>query len=172
MAAPAKRYTTAYKKKVDVERDSYLPRRSPTGMLYCQGCGAVYFRRRWTLTPPAEVRDWAEFREGVRPAACPACRKIGQHYPSGELRLAGVTRKESAEILHVLRNAEKTARANNPLERIMKITMKGSEWTVTTTTENLAQRLGRCLEKARGGKAIYRWSHNNKFVHVFWQKTV
>lgn len=170
MAAPAKRYTTTYKKKVDVERDSYLPRRSPKGMLYCQGCGAVYFRRRWTLTPPAEVRDWAEFRDGVRTVLCPACRKIVDRYPSGEVLLAGVTREESGEILHLLRNAEKTARANNPLERIMEIARKKSEWKVTTTTENLAQRLGRCLKKARGGKVTYRWSHNNKFVHVFWQK--
>lgn len=171
MAAPAKRYTTAYKKKVDVERDSYLPRRSPKGMLYCQGCGAIYFRRRWTLTPPAEVRVGAELRDSVRAVSCPACRKVRQQYPSGELRLAEVARKESREILHLLRNAEKTARANNPLERIMDITVKGSGWKVATTTENLAQRLGRSLKKARGGKVTYRWSHNNKFVHVFWRKT-
>jgi len=170
MVQLARRYTTSYKKKVDVERDSYLPRWSPKGRLYCNGCGVTYYRRRWTLTPPAEVRDWAEFREGVRTVLCPACRKIRERYPSGEVLLVGVTREESKEILHLLRNAEETARANNPLERIMEIEAKGSKWKVATTTENLAQRLGRCLEKARGGKVRYSWSHNNKFVRVFWQK--
>jgi hypothetical protein len=32
--------------------------------------------------------------------------------------------------------------------------------------------LGRCLEKARGGKVTYKWSHNNKFVRVLWEKPV
>ena len=170
MTQLAKRYTTSYKKRVDVERDPYLPRWSPKGILYCSRCGAIYYRRRWTLTPPPDIRDWAEFRDGVRSALCPACRKMRERYPSGEVLLVGVTREESEEILHLLRNAEQTARANNPLERIMELTAQGSKWKVTTTTENLAQRLGRCLEKARGGKVTYKWSHNNKFVRVCWQK--
>jgi hypothetical protein len=38
-----------------------------------------------------------------------------------------------------------------------------------TTTEKLAQRLGRAVHKARGGKIAYKWSHNNKFVRITWQ---
>jgi len=38
------------------------------------------------------------------------------------------------------------------------------------TTEKLAQRLGRSLRKARGGRLDYKWSHNNKFVRINWEK--
>jgi hypothetical protein len=171
MTQATKPYRTGYKKS-HIERDTYIPRSSPKGMLHCRGCGAIYYRRRWTLTPPPDIRDWAEFREGVRTVLCPACRKIGDQYPLGEVLLAGVSQGEREEIVHILRNAEKTARANNPLERIMDLVAKGSTWKVTTTTENLAQRLGRCLVKARGGKVAYKWSHNNKFVRVLWEKAV
>jgi len=41
---------------------------------------------------------------------------------------------------------------------------------VVTTTEKLAQRLGRSVCKARGGKIAYKWSHNNKFVRVLWEQ--
>jgi hypothetical protein len=34
----------------------------------------------------------------------------------------------------------------------------------------LAQRLGRAVRKARGGKLQYKWSHNNKFLRVTWDK--
>ena len=170
MTQLAKRYTTSYKKRVDVERDPYLPRWSPKGILYCSRCGAIYYRRRWTLTPPPDMRDWAEFRDGVRAATCPACRKIREHYPAGELRLIGVPQEDKEEILRLLRNEEERAREKNPLERIMDIRAEGPRWIVETTTEKLAQRLGRSLEKARGGKVAYKWSHNNKFVHVFWEK--
>lgn len=170
MARGAKRYATAYKKKVDIEGDMYLPRWSPKGILYCSSCGAVYYGRRWTLSPPDEIRDWAEFRSDVRSTLCPACRKIRDRYPSGQLRLVGITPEEKREIFRLLRNEEERAREKNPLERIMSILSDGPNWKVETTTEKLAQRLGRCLEKARGGKVIYKWSHNNKFVRVVWQK--
>ena len=170
MAQARKRYTTAYRKRVDVERDVYLPRRSPRGVLYCPGCGSVYFRRRWTLTPPPEIRDRVEFPDEVRRTLCPGCRKLRERYPFGELRLAGVARGESLELLRLLRNEETGAQAKNPLEKIIRIRVNGDKWVVETTTEKLAQRLGRTLRKARGGRVDYRWSHNNKFVRVYWHR--
>ena len=64
MRAGAKKYNTSYKKKVDVFRDTFLPRRSPKEIIQCRGCGAFYHRRRWTLivptefSPPALRRAW------------------------------------------------------------------------------------------------------------------
>ncbi len=156
MTQVAKRYTTAYKKRVDVERDTYLPRWSPKGLLYCPDCGGVYYRRHWTLTPPDEIRDKAEFSYDIRSTLCPACRKIRDHSPAGEFHLAGVTAEERHEVFRLLRNEEKRAGEKNPLERIMSIQADDSEWRVETTTEKLAQRLGRCLQKARGGKVVYK----------------
>lgn len=170
MTQPLKRYTTGYKKRVDVERDTYLPRWSPKGLLWCTDCGSVYYRRRWTLTPPPEISEKVKFMTGVSFSLCPACRKIRDHYPSGELHLAGVTPEEEREIFLLLRNEEKRAREKNPLERIMEIKGEVSGWSVETTTEKLAQRLGRSLKKARGGKVVYNWSHNNKYLRVFWQR--
>ena len=44
-------------------------------------------------------------------------------------------------------------------------------WKIETTTEKLAQRLGRAVHKARGGKVEYKWGHKNKFVRVWWEKS-
>lgn len=166
MRPAAKKYTTAYKKRVDVERDTYIPRLAPQETVQCMGCGAFYYRRRWTLMLPNE------FQTPVRrpPIYCPACRKIKDQYPSGELHLLGMDGAERREIAHILRNEEERAREKNPLERIMRLEAADGDWRVETTTEKLAQRLGRSIKKARGGKLIYKWSHNNKFVRVLWQK--
>jgi len=43
-------------------------------------------------------------------------------------------------------------------------------WKIATTTEKLAQRLGRSVGKARGGPLAFKWSHNNKFVRVVWEQ--
>lgn len=68
-----------------------------------------------------------------------------------------------------MRNEEERAREKNPLGRIMRMEADGEHWKVETTTEKLAQRLGRSLHKARGGRVSYKWSHNNKFVRVIWR---
>jgi hypothetical protein len=39
MGAAAKKYNTLYKKN-HVERDMYLPRLDPKGIIQCSGCGA------------------------------------------------------------------------------------------------------------------------------------
>jgi len=54
----------------------------------------------------------------------------------------------------------------------MRIDATKGGWRVETTTEKLAQRLGRSIKKARGGKLAYKWGHNNKFVRVSWQKEI
>jgi hypothetical protein len=165
MRSAAKKYNTAYKKKVDIERDTYLPRRSPKGTMQCSGCGAFYFRRRWTLKLP----DGFSKSLLAHPIFCPACTKVREHYPSGELRLLGVELGERSEIARLLRNEEERARQKNPLERIMDLQAKNGDWRIETTTEKLAQRLGRSIRKARGGTLVYKWSHNNKFVRVVWK---
>jgi hypothetical protein len=167
MRPAAKKYNTQYKKRI-LERDTYLPRRSLKGIIQCSGCGAFYYRRRWTLSPPIGF----SYPVHGHPTYCAACRKIRERYPGGELRLLGIESAERAEIARILRNEEERAREKNPLERIMSLKEAKGDWTVETTTEKLAQRLGRSVKKARGGKIAYKWGHNNKFVRVMWEKNV
>jgi hypothetical protein len=170
MARITKKYNTQYKKKVDVQRDTYLPRLSPGGIIHCAGCGAVYHRRRWTLTLPPGVSSFIPAAAATRRTFCPACIKIRERYPSGEVVLSGATENDKREVFRILRNEEWRAKEKNPLERIISVEAHNGGWKVATTTEKLAQRLGRCLRKARGGKLVYKWGHNNKFVRVFWEK--
>jgi hypothetical protein len=106
----------------------------------------------------------------ARRVYCPGCRKIRDHRASGELHIMGIGGTDRADMLRILRNEETRALDKNPLERIMRVEAANGNWKVQTTTERLAQRLGRALKKARGGKVAYHWSHNNKFVRVVWEK--
>jgi NMD protein affecting ribosome stability and mRNA decay len=169
MNGAGKGYNTSYKKKGDIGRDTYLPKKSPRGLIQCDNCGAVYFRQRWTAAA-ADVPNWRQMQKRAIAGVCPACRKIRDDYPSGEVSVVGLGPEETREIVRLLRNEEARAVEKNPLGRIMRIERTGRGLRVETTTEKLAQRLGRALEKARKGKAEYRWSHKNKFVRVTWRK--
>ena len=104
------------------------------------------------------------------PVFCPACRKTQDNFPGGELTLRGVEAENRQEIARILRNEELRARQKNPLERIMRMHAANGGWRVETTTEKLAQRLGRSIKKARGGTLIYKWGYNSKFIRVVWEK--
>jgi hypothetical protein len=160
-----KKYNTMYKKRV-LERDSYLPRRSPKEIIQCSGCGAFYVRRHWTLSLPSGFNNPVQ----AHPIYCPACTKTRERFPGGELHLVGIEGANRNEIARILRNEEERARQKNPLERIMRLQATNGDWRVETTTEKLAQRLGRSVRKARGGKLQYKWGHNNKFVRVVWEQ--
>ncbi|HWO40200.1 MAG TPA: BCAM0308 family protein [Candidatus Eisenbacteria bacterium] len=162
-----KKYNTEYKKKVDVWRDTYLTRMSPREAIQCAGCGAFYHRRRWTLEPPAKFSR----SRHTQAIFCPTCMKTRHRFPGGEVHLIGLQAVERDEVARILRNEERRARAKNPLERIMALHESNGRWKIETTTEKLAQRLGRSLKKARGGKLVYKWGHNNKFARVIWTKT-
>jgi hypothetical protein len=167
MRPAIKKYNTAYKKKVDVEKDMYLPKLSPKEIIKCAGCGSFYHRRHWSLARPAGFEEPVH----THPVFCPACLKIRHHFPGGELELRGFGAEDRGEIARILRNEEMRAREKNPLERIMRLYETSAGWKVDTTTEKLAQRLGRSIKSARGGKVAFKWGHNNKFVRVVWENT-
>src|SRR2546426_71532 len=104
-------------------------------------------------------------RSTARPAG-----KSGERFPGSELHLLGVEAADRSEVLRILRNEERRAREKNPLERGMHLNTRNGSLRVETTTEKLAQRLGRAVKEARDGKIAYKWGHNNKFVRVVWEK--
>ena len=56
---------------------------------------------------------------------CPACRRVRDRYPAGEVTLGGTFFVEHAdEALSLVRNIEDAERRAHPLQRIMTITRK------------------------------------------------
>ena len=114
------------------------------------------------------------------------CRGRSRHHGEGEgvdagNALSGVpsdrtfidgrfVSEHADEIKNLLKNEnEKTAKVN-PLARIMEIRPEADRLVVTTTTEHLAQQLGRSLGKAFGGDVRYDFSHENKLARVHWHR--
>src|SRR3989304_9281376 len=83
-----KRYNPAsFKKKVDTQTDSYLPKGAPGKMVICPGCHALSIGKRWRLDEAAYAKH---VQAGTaRQGFCPAGEKIRDGYPSGQGTLQG-----------------------------------------------------------------------------------
>lgn len=162
-------YQLQYKKKTATS-DMYLPRGACQSISVCGKCHAVYRNKRW-YAEPSEY-ETAKKNPAAATTVCPACLKIRDNFPGGIVTLKGAyTVSNRQEVLNLIRNEEGRARGFNPLERVMSVREKEfGMLIISTTTEKLAQRLGRAIKKAFHGEVNYKWSHDNKLVRVDCEK--
>jgi hypothetical protein len=170
-ASTAKNYKPSYKKKT-ITTDPYLPRGASKKVSVCERCHAVYSNKRWSIEP--ERYDMLMQDPAVTLLVCPACHKIQDDIPGGIVTLKGdYVLPHKQELLNLVKNEEKQARGDNPLERVMSVKENGKgSLVITTTNERLAQRLGRAIKKAFHGEVAYHFSHDNKLARVDWERAV
>lgn len=172
---PGRRYTNTTFTKRPVHEVGDAPRRAESEPAQCPECGAVYAKRRWTLTPaPPLERTEKPKPEAQRPRVarlCPGCRQIAAGTARGFVNLRGsYLTQHDEQIALFLRNEAARAAEDNPLARIIGIDKSEEGWLVRTTTAHLAQRLGQALGKAFAGSVRYAFSHENRTERVTWQR--
>ena len=163
-----KRARIIQKKAIDTEQDPYLRQIIHEGLAVCKICGAVYNDKHWTLKEDFHV-DLAD-KEPVE-ITCPACRKIHDNFAEGYVILQGdFLFEHKEEILNLIKNKEARSMRINPLHRIIETKERGGRIELTTTTEKLAQMIGRVLKKTYGGTVEYKWSADVKLARVIWSR--
>jgi hypothetical protein len=149
--------------------DPYAVRGAQAGPAVCKECYAIYEKKRWRFDQAAYAELIAQKR--TKAVTCPACIKTRDRYPEGVLTLRWPGLPEHRrDILGLLRKEAARAKEVNPLERIMKIEDERKELRVFTTSNKLAQRMGREMERAYKGKTHYQWGHRDKLVRVYWER--
>lgn len=129
----------------------------------CGGCGAVYLKGRWQWLdqPPADAPE----------TRCPACRRIEDRYPAGEIIISGAFAAAHAdELLQLVRNTEKAESSEHPLHRIMDIRQNEDGITVKTTDIHLPRRIGHALEDAWKGELETHYDEEGCFARVKWRR--
>jgi len=143
--------------------DPYRTPAKAKGPACCPDCGATYLRGRWAwarLTPAPTSR-----------ITCPACRRVHDRVPAGEIVLQGTFLGAHAdEALRVLRNIEKAESKDHPLHRIMNIRRGSPGLTVTTTDIHLPRRIVHALEASWGGEATIHYDESAHFARASWER--
>jgi NMD protein affecting ribosome stability and mRNA decay len=163
--------TQGIRKNLRNENDPYLLPKGK-GMkepLRCKGCGFIYWNKRWYRENEAK-RLYGD-RKIQGEIRCPACRKKADNVPMGLVTLAGSFLEEhSDEIFNLIRNEEQKVMNHNALDRIVNIKKIKGGVEITTTTERLAQRLGKAVHRAYSGNLQYSFSDGVKFARVSWSR--
>jgi len=144
--------------------DPYEARHKPKEPALCTSCGAFYHRDRW---------QWGRSPEHAHDTLCPACRRIAEHLPAGNVTLpAAFLKNREAEIVGLIRNEEASEKREHPLNRIIDIEQTADTLVVHTTDIHLPRRIGVALHRAFHGELDIHFDERGYFVRVDWRPPV
>lgn len=144
--------------------DPYRSRGKPRAPVACPECGAVCVRGHWSWKAPTSPRP-------VAALVCPACRRIDDRYPAGELTIAGafaIARASAA--LKLVQNIARVENREHPLNRIMRIRREPEAICIETTDVHLPRRIGHALERTWSGELTTHYDEQGCFVRVGWRR--
>lgn len=128
----------------------------------CPECGATFHRGRW---------QWGAAAPDAEEHLCPACHRVHDRVPAGQLTLSGeFFQTHRDEILHLVRNAEAEARAEHPLERIMDLTDEEDRTVITFTDVHLVHGIGEALRHAYHGELDSHYTDEGDVLRVSWSR--
>jgi NMD protein affecting ribosome stability and mRNA decay len=150
------------------QEDPYLPVEGQEAAA-CTQCHALYQGKRWFFD--AKLYERLAGTDKVREVICPACRKINDRYAEGILTLSGeFFTQHRAEIVKLLEKEAARVGGRSVLDRIIQMGPEGDKLVVETTTEKLAQHLGRAIYQAYKGDLQFHWGEVDKLARVYWSR--
>jgi hypothetical protein len=152
------------------DRSPAVARKGPAARdeTVCGGCGAVFARKTWRRS---SRRLEEAVAAGSFPGVCPACRQVVSGEAFGRVLLEGTyVEDHAAELLRRIRNVSARAGYTQPERRLLGLTVRRATIEVLTTSQKLAHRIARELEKAFKGAASYRWSDGDGRLLAVWHR--
>ena len=145
------------------EHDTYRIRGKLPDPTACPDCSAIYRQGRWS---------WGPAPDGADQVVCPACRRIRDRYPGGNLSLSGgFLAEHRAELIALARNVEARANQQHPLKRLMEIHEAGDAIEITVTHPNLARAIGEAVHSAYQGQLDFRYTEEENVLRVRWERS-
>ncbi|MFH5832673.1 BCAM0308 family protein [Halalkalibaculum sp. DA384] len=145
----------------DERSDVYREKKKYKEPTKCPTCGASFIEGRWR---------WEEVSEQAYKELCPACRRIRDHYPAGTVEISGSFFEEHRkEIMHMIKNLERTESQEHPLERIMEIDTDNGSTLISTTGIHLPRRIGDALNQAYRGELEISYDAET-YIRVSWNR--
>jgi len=128
----------------------------------CPKCGATHRAGRWS---------WEGAASDAEPYVCPACLRIQDDQPGGEVLIHGeFAQTHYADLERLIRNTEAIEKAEHPLERLMNLGHLEGGLLVSTTGMHLARRIGEALYAAYKGEVRYYYREADSRLHVVWTR--
>lgn len=133
----------------------------------CERCGAAFTRKKWRRSG----RITHDLLASAAWVECPACVEAKTGLAYGKVLVSGDFARDSLDLIRRrIANVERRARNTQPERRILSADWDGQTLEILTTSQKLAHRIARELEKLFGGRARYHWSEEDGSLFATWSR--
>ena len=110
-------------------------------------------------------------RKGAEKRLCPGDVRLQKRQVEGVVTLTGAfLESHRREIINLVRRVAREARKRKVSARIFEVVDEGGKFTIETTDEHLAERMGKEVEKAFKGELVIKWQEKDTFARVAWRR--
>lgn len=117
-------------------------------IILCEKCGIAYYKKSWhhRLEGFKSLEKKPE-KKLVGFMLCPACQMIKNKQYEGIIIIKNIPPKFNRELERLINSYGQRAYERDPLDRVISIKKSGSVWEVTTTENELANRLAKKIKE-------------------------
>jgi len=133
------------KSKTELRGNEYG--KAEKGVIVCEVCHDVYFKKGWHKPGSAPITDTKLSGTGVHFALCPACKMQKGNLFGGKISIKNVPTENREELFNLIAGFGRRALDRNPQDRIMDVKTQGGNFTVTTNNDQLAAKLGKKIHE-------------------------
>lgn len=122
------------------------------GLVICKKCSNAYFKKSWRH----DLEGVKEINKDlpIHFVLCPACQMIENRQYEGRITMKNVPEKIADELDKMIRHSADQAYGVDPLDRLIDIKKSGNVWVVTTTENELANKLGKKIKQTFRAKKV------------------
>ncbi|MBI2075347.1 MAG: hypothetical protein HYZ07_00850 [Candidatus Harrisonbacteria bacterium] len=120
------------------------------GLILCDTCGIAYFKKSWHHRMD-DMKSIGEHDTPIAFKTCPSCAMIKHGQYEGRITITGVPSSHRDELLKLIENSGAQAYQNDPLDRVIAIVPDRSQIVVTTTENQLANKIAQKIKHTFNG---------------------
>lgn len=122
--------------------------REHKGVAVCPMCRNVHFKKMWHAPGSSPKHEEGVAATPTREELCPACKMVKEHLFEGELFVEEVPAEHKTELLNLIHNVGRHATEIDPQHRIIDIEETDKGLRVTTTENQLVDRIAKKIQEA------------------------
>jgi len=147
----------------------YAERLDVPGPAICSRCHSYLETDHWRYDEKRYLQ--LKGQSDVHVTLCPGCVRVEKRLYEGEVMVHhDWSAVDKQEVLNLIHHEEARARATNPTARIALMEDRGDDLYILTTTQFLAERIGKELHKAYRGTLKLMPLPRERFTRVRWAR--
>ena len=120
---------------------------SEKGLILCNECKAAHFKKRW-YRGIEKVKLSDKKDPPIKFTLCPACSMVKNKQYEGRITIKNLPAEYSERLEELVRGFGKRAYERDPMHRIIGLSSSGGSQIITTTENELANKLANKIKNA------------------------